>query len=249
VAARAVEVLAAVKPPSRGPEDRPGATPWRTPPTKHRFSDKRIESWGQRGFTTVVSAPKGASFPGQAAVLDLGGERNGDLVVKSPVALRFISIQPAASAAAFPIPKWAFSATCTRFGWTWTGARRPKHLRKNPRGTARPRYDRVNSALRMRLEDHPIVLIPANSSLELPPRFVLTDRWKFPESKISAAIVGAQMAYEIPDELAAKKLPVIVSLKWPEPEKDADPDRVQVWRELRFAIAHRRPPRPLAKAA
>src|SRR5437016_9839170 len=72
---------------SRGPQDRPGSTPWRSAADEVSLTDKRIETWRNAGFTTVVSAPKGGFFPGQAAVLDLGGERAGDLVVKSPVAI------------------------------------------------------------------------------------------------------------------------------------------------------------------
>src|SRR5215468_6492133 len=46
------------QPPSRGPEDRPGATPWRGAADEASLSDKRIETWRSSGFTTVVSAPK-----------------------------------------------------------------------------------------------------------------------------------------------------------------------------------------------
>ncbi len=72
---------------ARGPEDRPYSTPWRSAGDEVSLSDKRIETWRSAGFTTVVSAPKGGILPGQAAVLDLAGERAGDLVVKSPVAI------------------------------------------------------------------------------------------------------------------------------------------------------------------
>ena len=78
---------------SRGPEDRPGSTPWRSAADEVSLNDKRIETWRSAGFTTVVSAPKSGFFPGQAAVLDLAGERAGDLVVKSPVAIP-LSLQP-----------------------------------------------------------------------------------------------------------------------------------------------------------
>jgi len=67
---------------ARGPEDRPASTPWRSAADDVSLSDKRIETWRSAGFTTVVSAPKGGIFPGQAAVLDLAGERAGDLVVQ-----------------------------------------------------------------------------------------------------------------------------------------------------------------------
>src|SRR5262249_54047424 len=61
--------------PIRGPEDRPNSTLWRSAADEVSLADKRIESWRSAGFTTVISAPKGGFFPGQAAVLDLAGER------------------------------------------------------------------------------------------------------------------------------------------------------------------------------
>jgi hypothetical protein len=42
------------------------------------------------------------------------------------------------------------------------------------------------------------------------------------------------MAYEVASEIAAKKLSVLVNLKWPEAEKDADPDDKPSLRTLRF---------------
>jgi len=64
---------------ARGPEDRPYSSPWRSAADEVSMSDKRIETWRSGGFTTVVSSPK-AESSGQAAVLDLAGERAGDLV-------------------------------------------------------------------------------------------------------------------------------------------------------------------------
>ncbi len=72
---------------AHGPEDRPNSTPWRNAADEVSLSDKRIETWREAGFTTVIAAPKTGFFPGQAAVLDLAGDRAGDLVVKSPVAI------------------------------------------------------------------------------------------------------------------------------------------------------------------
>ena len=47
-------------------------------------------------------------------------------------------------------------------------------------------------------------------------------------------IYGGQAGYEIADEIAAKKIPVLVDLKWPEAEKDTDPDDTPSLRTLRF---------------
>src|SRR5215467_9384933 len=232
------------QPAARGPEDRPGSTPWRSAADEATLSDKRIETWRNAGFTTVVSSPKGGFFPGQAAVLDLAGERAGDLVVKTPVAVP-VSLNPTGGfGSGFPDSKMGVLAYVHQV-WLdvdWS-TKAEAAYDKNPRGVARPHYDRVDAALADALEDHAIVLIPANTSLELSRALVLADRWKVP-----AAIVGAQMAYSVAPELAAKKLPVIVNLKWPEAEKDLDPDDVPTLRELRFRDKAPSSPAALAKA-
>jgi len=48
---------------------------------------------------------------------------------------------------------------------------------KNPRSVARPRYDRTEAALAEALEDHALVLIPANNSVQLRRALELVDRW------------------------------------------------------------------------
>jgi hypothetical protein len=228
---------------SRGPEDRPGASPWRDAAGEASLSDKRIETWRSAGFTTVVSADKGGVFPGQAAVLDLAGERNGDLVVKSPVAIP-VSLQPVGSFSSFPGSLMG-TVAYVRQVWLDTdwSTKAEAIYDKNPRGLARPRYDRTDSALADALEDHALVLIPANSAVQIRRSFELVDRWH-----VTAAIYGGQMSYEVADEIAAKKLPVLVDLKWPEADKDADPDEVPSLRTLRFRDLAPSSPAALAKA-
>ena len=228
---------------SRGPEDRPGSTPWRSAADEVSLSDKRIESWRSAGFTTVVSAPKGGMFPGQAAVLNLGGERAGDLVVKSPVAIP-VSLQPSGGFTSFPGSLMG-SLAYVRQVWLDTdwSTKAQATYDKNPRGLARPRYDRTEAALADALEDHALVLIPANTSLQLRRALELADRWK-----VNGAVYGGQMAYEVAGEIAAKKLPVLVNLKWPEGEKDADPDAKPSLRTLRFRDRAPSSPAALAKA-
>ena len=231
------------QPISRGPEDRPGATPWRDAAGEATLADKRIETWRSAGFTTVISANKGGIFPGQAAVLDLAGERNGDLVVKAPVAIP-VSLQPVGNFASFP---GSLMGTIGYVRQVWLdtdwSAKAEAVYDKNPRGMARPRYDRTNSALADALEDHALVLIPANNTVQIRRSFELIDRWH-----VTAAIYGGQMSYEVADEIAAKKLPVLVDLKWPEADKDADPDDVPSLRTLRFRDRAPSSPAALAKS-
>jgi hypothetical protein len=215
---------------ARGPEDRPGSTPWRSGADEVSLSDKRIESWRSAGFTTVVSSPKGGFFPGQAAVLDLAGERAGDLVVKSPVAIP-VSLQVSRGfGGGFP-DSLLGSLAYVHQVWLDTdwSIKAQAVYEKNPRGVARPRYDRVEAALAEALEDHALVLVPANNAVQLRRAFELIERWK-----VNGAIYGGQMAYEVAPEIAERKLPVLVDLKWPEAEKDGDPEFKPSLRTLQF---------------
>jgi imidazolonepropionase-like amidohydrolase len=229
---------------ARGAEDRPASTPWRNAADEASLSDKRIETWRSAGFTTVVSSPKTGFFPGQAAVLDLAGERNGDLVVKTPVAVP-VTLKPLGGfASGFPDSLmgvlgyehqvWLDTAWLTKAEAAYD---------KNPKGTARPRYDRTSAALADALEDHALVLVPGNSALDIRRALVLSERWKVDE-----VVYGGQEGYEIADEIAAKKIPVLVDLKWPVAEKDTDPDDSPSLRTLRFRDRAPYTPAAFAKA-
>src|SRR6266852_147166 len=230
-------------PTSRGPEDRPGSTPWRSAADEASLSDKRVETWRSAGFTTVISAPKGGMFPGQAALLDLAGERNGDMVVKTPVAVP-VSLQPAGNFANFPGSLMG-SLAYVRQVWLDTdwSTKAQAIYEKNPRGAARPRFDRAEVALADALEDHALVLIPANNATQIRRALELADRWH-----VKGVLYGGQMSYEVAIEIAAKKLPVLVDLKWPETDKDADPDEVPSLKTLRFRDRAPSSPAALAKA-
>jgi hypothetical protein len=216
-------------PASRGPEDRPGSTPWRSAADEASLSDKRVETWRSAGFTTVISAPKGGMFPGQAAVLNLAGERNGDMVVKTPVAVP-VSLQPAGGFGSFPGSLMGALAYLRQV-WLDTewSTKAQAIYEKNPRGVARPRFDRTEEALADALEDHALVLIPANNDTQIRRAFDLIDHWH-----VNGVLYGGQMSYEVAGEIAAKKLAVLVDLKWPEADKDGDPDDVPSLKTLRF---------------
>jgi imidazolonepropionase-like amidohydrolase len=228
---------------ARGPEDRPGTTPWRNAADEVNLGDKRIESWRNGGFTTVVAAPKGGFFPGQAAVLDLAGDRPGDFVVKTPAAIP-LSLRPAGGfGSGFPDSVMGVLAYVRQvFLDTDWSTRAQAAYENNPR-VERPHYDRAEASLAAALQKHVVVLIPANNSVEIRRSLELADRWK-----VSGVIYGGQMAYEDAPEIAAKKLPVLINAKWPEAEKDADPEDKPSLRELRFRDRAPSAPAALAKA-
>lgn len=229
-------------PPARGPDDRPGASPWRNAADEVTLSDKRVETWRNGGFTTVVSAPRGGFFPGQAAILNLAGERSGEMVVKYAAAVP-INLHTSGFGSGFPDSLMG-ALSYVRQVWLdadWNTHAEAVYL-KNVR-LARPRYDRTEASLAVALKEHEIVLIPANNAMEIRRSLELPDRWK-----VNAVIYGGQMAYETAAEIAAKKLPVLVNAKWPEAEKDADPEDKPSLRTLRFRDRAPSAPAALAKA-
>jgi Amidohydrolase family len=237
---------------SHGPEDRPGSTPWRTAANEANLTDKRIETWRSAGFTTVISAPKGGMFPGQAAILDLQGERNGDMVLKTPVAIP-VSLQPVGNFNSFPgSPMGAIAYVRQIWLDTDWWSKADAIYAKNPRGVARPPYDRTDAALAEALREHALMLVPANNAREIRRSFNLVETWRTSlgeNFRPNAVLYGGQMAYELADEIAARKLPVLVNLKWPEAEKDADPMDVPSLNTLRFRDRAPSAPAALAKAA
>jgi imidazolonepropionase-like amidohydrolase len=100
----------------------------------------------------------------------------------------------------------------------------------NPTKYERPAYDRAEVVLSEAAKRNEIVMLPANNSQQLLRALRLANEWK-----VRAVLYGGQQGYEVADALAAKKIPVLVNLKWPERGKDADPDdSAQTLRELRF---------------
>src|SRR5438094_6436975 len=229
---------------AHGPEDRPYSTPWRSGADEASLSDKRIETWRSGGFSTVVSSPKGGIFQGQAAVLNLAGERAWQIVVTSPVAIPVTFQTSGGFGGGFPS---SIMGTLAYINQVWLdtewSVKAQATYEKNPRGMARPRYDRTEAALAEALEDHALVLLPANNTVEIRRAFQLIDRWE-----VKAGIYGGQMGYEVAPEIAAKKLPVLVDLKWPEAEKDGDPEARPSLRALRFRDRAPSTPAALAKA-
>lgn len=228
---------------SRGPEDRPATTPWASAADEIKADDKRIETWRNAGFTTAVTSPRVGIFPGQSAVMDLAGGRPGEMVVRASAAVP-VSLQPSGSFVSFPGSLMGVLAYVHQvFIDTEWFTKAEAIYEKRPAGAERVPYDRTEATLAEAIEDRALVLIPANNDIQLLRALDLADRWK-----VRAAIYGGQQAYEVAGAIAAKKLPVLVNLKWPEKEKDADPGREESLRTLRFRDHAPSSPAALAKA-
>lgn len=226
-----------------GPEDRPGASPWRVAADELKIDDKRITTWRNNGFTSALTLPDGGVFPGQGSLINLAGERPGDFVVK-PAATLQISLKPIGGFFSFPGSLMGTIAYVRQIfdDANWFAQAQPVYD-ANFAKFERPRYDRTERLINQCRRSNEIVLLPANDSIQILRALRLADEWR-----ISAVLQGGQQGYAVVDILAAKKTGLLVSLKWPERPKDADPEGEETLRELRMRDLAPSTPAALAKA-
>ncbi len=231
-------------PRSEGAHDRPGTTSWDNAADQIKTDDKRIENWRKQGFTSAVTVGDRGLITGQAAFINLAGDRPGDLVVRSPVALRlnlratggFFTGYPSALMGVLAYEKQVFAdAEWSDKAWAAYSA--------NPKGMERPPYDRSLPPLHSAVGDRWPVLIPATWAKEIERALQLGQ-----DLNVNTVVYGAHQGYAVADAVAAKKVPVLVSLKWPEREKEGDPDAEEPLRVLRLRARAPSTPAALQKA-
>jgi imidazolonepropionase-like amidohydrolase len=228
--------------PIRGPEDRPGSTPWVQAADEFRADDRKIETWRNGGVTTVVTAPRGGVFPGQAAVVNLSGERREDAIVRSAAAVP-LSMSPPGGGGSFPGSAMGVVAYVRQvFVDTRYGAESTRRYEQDPRGKARPEHDRTVLALQAALQTKVPFLLPAVNEMQIDRMIALAKEFDVP-----TVLYGVHEGYAAAARIARAKVPVLVSAKWPEKPKDADPDADELLETLE--LRDRAPGTPAALAA
>jgi len=231
------------QPVSHGPQDRPASTPWVNAADELKPDDKRIEIWRNAGFTSNLAAPMSGIFPGQGALVNLAGERAGEMVVAAPSAL-LITLQPLRGFGNFPDSLMGVISYVRQVFLDANWYNQSESIyRAHPAGLERPAYDRAEIVVNDALVAGRPVLLPGNTAQEMHRALMLAERLG-----TRAVIYGGQQGYEDADELAAAKVPVLVNLKWPEKEKDADPEAEDPLRVLRFRDRAPSSPAALQKA-
>jgi hypothetical protein len=229
---------------SLGPEDRPGTTPWRAAADELRTDDRRVEQWRNAGFTSALSTPRAGIFSGQGAVINLSGERPGDMVVKSPATL-LIQLQPTGSLfVGFPGSLMGVISYVKQvYADTAHFAQAQAAYDRQPRGAERPQYDRTVRVIQRSQRENWPVLIPGNRAGQIVRGMELTK-----QLGVRGVLYGAQEGYAVVPEITAGKLPVLVSIRWPERERDADPEQEESLDTLRFRDRAPSTPGALEKA-
>lgn len=214
---------------SRGPEDRPATTPWVNAADELNAGDDDIAKWRNGGFTSAIITPERGFFPGQAALVNLAGDRTNEMVVKTPVATR-VNLTSGGASRGYPnslmgafayIKQTFFDAAHYDRAWSI--------YERSPQGLERPEYDRALDPLRTTLRTRQPVLFPGTFAREIR-RAVNTGE----EVGVNTVVYGAHQGYAVADVLAERGVPVLVSLDWPQADRDADPDADIPLRTLRF---------------
>jgi imidazolonepropionase-like amidohydrolase len=222
----------------QGPEDRPATTSWLRAADLLKPNDPLIERARSAGFTTAVTFPERGIFAGQGAVIDLAGEKPGEMVVSAPAGM-YLTL----TTAGFRTYPGSLMGVIAYIRQVYLDAAHYQLARawyaSHPNGVKRPDYDR---ALEGVLET-PRILLPAARAVEIERMLKLAADLKQP-----TVLYGGHEAYRETEALRQSGTPVLVSLKWPEREKEADPADIDSLRTLEFRDHAPSTPAALAKA-
>jgi len=228
----------ASSPPIGGPEFRPMTTSWTRAADLVQPGEKILEQARSAGFTTAVSFPQEGIFGGEGAVLNLAGERAGKMVV-CPSAGQYIALRTSNSAA-FPA---SLMGTISYIKQVYLDAGQYAQAKsiysENSKGLGRPEYDRALEGIL----SSPRILLPADRALDVERMLRLLS-----ELDREAVLYGLHEGYEVADLLKERGIPVLVNLKWPERDKEADPERDDPLRVLELRDKAPATPKALAGA-
>ncbi len=226
-------------PRAKGPEDRPQTYSAERAADMVEPSDSRLEIARAAGFTTAATFPDQGIFEGLGAMVNLAGDSGRDMMIAEPTGQK-VAFRTAGFRAGFPNSLMGVIAYVRQVYLDLGQYQKAQKLyASHVNGVHRPLYDHDLEGL----ADSPRVLLPAMEAQQI-------DRvLNFgPELKMPYIIYGMHEGFRRIDELKQAKVPVLVSLKWPEKPKDEDPADVPDYRELEMRDQAPVVPMMLAKA-
>ncbi len=207
--------------PATGPEDRPATTSWIKAADELVVNDRRLETARQAGFTGAVTFPMRGIFAGQGSVINLAGDKPKDMVLV-PAVGQYITLQPPGGgfpAALFGVISYIRQVYLDANYYTM----QKQAYAKDVKGVPRPDYDRALEGVL----DSSRIFLPANRRVEIDRMIHFAGELKQP-----TVLYGMREGYRSVDLLKKAGLPVLVSLRWPVKDADADPDEPEAFRTL-----------------
>ncbi|MBI4484231.1 MAG: amidohydrolase family protein [Acidobacteria bacterium] len=224
-------------------QEKPGMTPYLRAADLLVDPGRKAEDARNAGITTVLTAPNHRGiFLGQSAIINLGEGDESHRVVRSPVALH-IRLSPMAGSLEFPRSLMGVLAYVKQsvydsrhYAEAWAV------YKKNPRGAKRPETDRSLEALEPAVRSEMPVVLSASSAVEIQRAMDLADAFH-----LTYILAGGQEAYKLAPVLKRKQIPILVSLNFPEKERDSHPEEEEPLRVLRWRAETPKNPARLAE--
>lgn len=218
-----VTATAPASAPARGPEDRPNTTSWVNAADLIRTTDSRLEPARSAGYTTAVTFPTRGIFAGQGAVIDLAGEKAGQMIVAEPVG-QYVTMTSSGFGGGYPGSLMGTIAYIRQIYLDADHYRRSKELyTSHARGVPRPEYDRALEGVL----SSPRVLLPASRRIDVDRMIRFAN-----ELKLQAVLYGIPEGYRSADLLKKANATALINLRWPEKAQDTDPEEVDSLRVL-----------------
>lgn len=226
--------------PRHGPEDRPQNHSFERAADMVTPSDQRLAAARAAGFTTAATFPNQGIFEGLGAMIDLAGERGRDMVVAQPIGQQILFRVSGFGRSGFPNSLMGNIAYVRQLFLDLEEYKEAQQIYgAHPAGNRRPAYDHDLEGL----AESPRLLLPADEEQQID-RILSFGR----ELKRPFVVYGMHEAYKRVDELKQANVPALISLKWPEKPKDADPSDIPNYRELLMRQQAPAVPGMLAKA-
>jgi imidazolonepropionase-like amidohydrolase len=200
------------------PDERQGLTPYMQAADLLNPTSLRIEAARAAGITMALIAPKSGFFRGQSSLINLAGSGVGDMVVKTPVFLHIGFAQTRAMAGGYPsslmgtiafIRQTLLDALNYEPAWSIYNS--------NP-GVPRPEYSRALQSLVPAVKQQIAVVLPGDTPAQIQRALDLAEAFK-----LRMILSGGAEAGGMAQKLRDLNVPVLLSVRFPERERDIDP--------------------------
>ncbi len=179
---------------------------------------KDFESWRNSGILTLHLAPDQGIFMGKTAVINLNGRERALMIVEPSAAAR-VSFRTLG----FTSYPGSLMGTIAVLRQTLLDARHyaeaTRIYKDHPQGLKRPASDRVLEALQPVIEGKAPLLFTAQTEREIRRSLSLAA-----EHKALCIIAGGLEADRVADKLKETRTPVLLSLNFPQKEREGNPE-------------------------
>jgi imidazolonepropionase-like amidohydrolase len=212
------------------PDERQGLTPYLQAADILNPASRKIEAARAAGITTALVVPGRGFFRGQSSLINLAGSRIGNMVVKTPVFLHISFANAGGFGSAYPSSLMGVIAFVRQtlldaqdYEQAWNT------YNSNP-GVPRPEYSRALQSLVPAIRQQIAVVLPGDTPAQIQRALDLAAAFK-----LRMILSGGAEAGKIAPMLRELNVPVLLSARFPERERDVDPQA-----EEELAVLRRR---------